>query len=254
VVFGENKVIPWKAFLPAEKMVSFFPMCGRFTLQISPEMLAQIFGLIETPSYPARYNIAPSQKVAVIRQTAGGQNRLDFLRWGLIPSWAEDASIGYKLINGRSETVHEKHSFRHAIRYRRCLIPASGLYEWLGEGNAKKPQYIRMKDDSPMIFAGLWENWKSPGKEVVETCTILTTAANSLIAPFHDRMPVILHPQEFNLWLDREVNYPEDLKPLYRPYPPELMETYPVSPLVNSPKFDSHDLIHPFQETPELFS
>jgi putative SOS response-associated peptidase YedK len=229
-------------------------MCGRFTLQIQPELLASFFGLIEMPAFPARFNIAPSQKVAVIRQNADGQNRLDFLRWGLIPSWAEDMSIGYKLINARSETVHERHSFRHAIRYRRCLIPTSGFYEWTGEGRSKKLLYISMKDGSPMVFAGLWESWKSPAKEVVETCAILTTSANSLVAPFHDRMPVILHPQEYNLWLDRETNDPEQLKPLYRLYPAELMGLHPVSPQVNSLKFDSPNLIQPYQETPGLFS
>lgn len=220
-------------------------MCGRFTLQIPPELLAEIFGLLDIPVFPARYNIAPSQKIAVIRQNGDGQNRLEFMRWGLIPSWAEDKSIGYKLINARSETVHEKHSFRHAIRYRRCLIPTSGFYEWLQEGKTRKPLYVRMKDSSPMVFAGLWESWKSPEKEVVESCTILTTTSNSLIAPLHERMPVILHPQEYNLWLDRETTDPEKLKPLYQSYPADLMEIWPVSQLVSSPRNDSPDCIKP---------
>ncbi len=171
-----------------------------------------------------------------------------FSAGGLIPSWAEDMTVGYKLINARSETVHERHSFRHAIRYRRCLIPTSGFYEWTGEGRCKKPLYISMKDGSPMVFAGLWESWKSPEKEVVETCVVLTTSANSLVAPFHDRMPVILHPQEYNAWLDRETNNPEQLKPLYRPYPAELMELHLVSPHVNSLKFDSPNLIEPYKD------
>ncbi len=172
-------------------------MCGRFTLQIPPEQLAEIFGLHEIPVFPPRYNIAPSQKVAVIRQNGDGQNRLDFLRWGLIPSWAEDMSIGYRMINGRSETVHEKHSFRHSIRFRRCIIPATGFYEWVADGKAKKPLYMRMKDGSPMMFAGLWESWKSPEKDVVETCTILTTSSNKLIAPLHDRMPVLCEDRNY---------------------------------------------------------
>jgi len=222
-------------------------MCGRFTLQISPEQLAEIFGLREIPVFPARYNIAPSQKIAVIRQNGDGQNRLDFMRWGLIPPWADDMSIGYKMINARSENVHEKHSFRHAIRYRRCLIPTSGFYEWLEEGKVKKPLYVHMKDGSPMVFAGLWESWKSPEKDVVESCTILTTTSNSLIAPLHERMPVILHPQEYNLWLDRETLDPEKLMQLYQPYPADLIEMWPVSQLVNSPKNDSPDLIKPFE-------
>lgn len=220
-------------------------MCGRFTLQISPEQLAEIFGLIEVPVYPARYNIAPSQKIAAIRQNGDGQNRLDFIRWGLIPPWADDMSIGFKMINARSETVHEKHSFRHAIRHRRCLIPTSGFFEWVEEGKTKKPLYVHMKDNSPMVFAGLWESWKSPEKEVVESCTILTTASNSLIAPLHERMPVILHPQEYNHWLDREITDPEKLKSLYQSYPADLMEMWPVSQQVNSPKIDSPELINP---------
>jgi len=223
-------------------------MCGRFTLQISPEQLAEIFGLIEIPVFPLRYNIAPSQKVAVIRQNGDGQNRLDFLRWGLIPAWIEDMSIGYKMINARSETVHDKHSFRHAIRYRRCIIPAIGFYEWVEEEKVKKPLYIRMRDGSPMMFAGLWESWKSPQKDVVESCTILTTASNKLIAPLHDRMPVILHQQEYNAWLDRDSTEAEKLKRLYQPYPSELMELYPVSPLVNSTKNEGPDLIKPMRE------
>lgn len=213
-------------------------MCGRFTLQIPPEQMAEIFGLLENPVYLARYNISPSQKIAVIRQTCDGQNRLDFLRWGLIPSWADDMAIGYKMINARSETLHEKHSFRHAIRYRRCLIPSSGFYEWLEEGSAKKPRYVHMKNGSPMVLAGLWESWKSPEKEIIESCAIITTTANSLVAPFHDRMPVILHPQEFNWWLNRETTDPEKLKQLYQPYPADLMEMWQVSPLVNSPRYD----------------
>jgi len=223
-------------------------MCGRFTLQIPPELLAEIFGLIEIPICPARYNIAPSQKVAVIRQNGEGQNRLDFLRWGLIPSWAEDISIGYKLINARSESVHEKHSFRHAIRYRRCLVPSSGFFEWLQEGKVKKPLYVRLKDGSPMVFAGLWESWKSPEGEVIGSCTILTTTSNKLIESLHDRMPVILHPQEYDVWLDREMTDPEKLNPLYKPYPAERMEMYPVSDLVNSPRNDTPDLIKPVSE------
>lgn len=220
-------------------------MCGRFTLQISPELLTKIFGLIEIPAFPARYNIAPSQQIAVTRQNGDGQNRLDFMRWGLIPPWADDMSIGFKLINARSETVDEKHSFRHAIRHRRCLIPASGFFEWVQEGKSKKPLYIRMKDDSLMVFAGLWESWKSPEKQVVESCTILTTSSNSLIAPLHERMPVILHPQEFNRWLDRETTDPEKLKSLYQSYPADLMDISEVSSAVNSPRNDSPDLILP---------
>jgi putative SOS response-associated peptidase YedK len=220
-------------------------MCGRFTLQIPPELLAEIFGLSDIPVYPHRYNIAPTQQVAVVRNDTDHHNRLDFLRWGLIPSWAKDPSIGSKLINARSETVHEKPAFRHSIKYRRCLIPASGFYEWRKEGNRKLPLYVRLKDNRPMVFAGLWESWKSPEGGIIESCTILTTSSNKLIESLHDRMPVILHSQEFNVWLDREATNPENLMKLYQPYPADLMEMYPVSLLVNSPRNDTPDLIKP---------
>jgi len=130
-------------------------MCGRFTLQISPELLAEIFGLVEIPVFPARYNIAPSQNIAVIRQNGDGQNRFDMLLWGLIPSWAKDKSVSNHMINARSETVAEKPSFRNAIKYRRCLAPSSGFFEWVQEGNAKKPLYVHLKDNPLMVFAGM---------------------------------------------------------------------------------------------------
>ena len=220
-------------------------MCGRFTLQISPELLAEIFGLSEMPVFPARYNIAPTQQVAVIRSTADGRNRLDFLRWGLIPSWAKDPSIGSRMINARCETVHEKPAFRHAIKFRRCIVVASGFFEWLQEESRKVPLYVHLKDSSPMCFAGLWDHWKSSEGETIESCTILTTSSNKLIAPLHDRMPVILHREEHRLWLNREVTDPEKLKQLYQAYPADLMEIYPVSPLVNSPRNDLPELIKP---------
>jgi putative SOS response-associated peptidase YedK len=224
-------------------------MCGRFTLQIPPELLAEIFGLAEIPVFQARYNIAPSQQVPVIRQTTDSHNSLDFLRWGLIPSWAKDKSIGNKMINARSETAAEKPAFRHAIKYRRCLIPSSGFYEWEVKGGKKVPLYVHLKDRSPMVFAGLWEHWKTAEGEVIESFAILTTSSNRLIAVLHDRMPVILHPEEYAIWLDRNVTEPEKLKSLYQPYPAELIEMYPVSSLVNSPKNDSEDLIQPVSET-----
>lgn len=223
-------------------------MCGRFTLQIPPELLAEIFGLIEIPTFPARYNIAPSQLVAVIRQNGDGQNRLDMLHWGLIPSWAKDKSIGNHMINARCETVAEKPAFRHAIKYRRCLVPSSGFFEWKQEGKVKKPLYVTLKDISPMVFAGLWESWKSPEGEVTESCTIITTSSNKLIESLHNRMPVILHHQEYDVWLDREISDPEKLKSLYKPYPPNLMEMYPVSPQVNSPKNEGPGLINPVKD------
>jgi len=222
-------------------------MCGRFTLQIPPELLAEIFSLAETPMFltSPRFNIAPTQAIPVVRQDADHQNRLDMLRWGLIPSWTKETKPGAPLINARSETIAEKPAFRHAIRCRRCLIPASGFFEWRREGTVKVPEYIRLKDGSPMVFAGIWDSWKAPDGATVESCAILTTASNTLVALLHDRQPVILHPGEYSQWLDRHVTDSEGLKGLYRPYPADLMEMYPVSIQVNSVKNDGPDLIEP---------
>jgi len=215
-------------------------MCGRFTLHDPSKILAETFSLRDTPAYPSRFNVAPSQEIAIIRQNAAGENTLDFLRWGLVPHWAKDKAIGYKMINARSETVHEKPAFRHAIRYNRCIIPASGFYDWQHIGAKKQPYYFHMADNSPMAFAGLWEQWKDPGAEnPLETFTILTTVANELVAPVHDRMPVILHPDNYGLWLNRDIHDPEQLRHLYRPFPTDLMSMYQVPDLVNNPKFDS---------------
>jgi len=221
-------------------------MCGRFTLHIPPELLAEIFGLTSTPFYPASYNVAPSQQVPVIRGMAdNGQRELALLRWGLVPSWARDPSIGSRMINARAETIQEKPAFRHAIRYRRCIVPASGFFEWQVEGGQKQPLYLRIRESSIMGLAGIWEEWKTPEAALLETFAILTTTSNRLIEPIHDRMPVILHPREYDLWLDREVTDPEKLKRLYHPYLSELLEICRVSDLVNSPRNNSPACIEP---------
>lgn len=156
-------------------------MCGRFTIDIPPALLASIFGLAEPPTVTPRYNVAPTQQLHVIRQYADGQNHLDPLRWGLIPAWTKERSSSNLMINARSETVTEKPAFKQSIRYRRCVVPSSGFYEWQQEGTVKTPWYIQLKDGSPMVFAGLWDSWKSPEGEVIESCTILTTASNCLV-------------------------------------------------------------------------
>lgn len=219
-------------------------MCGRFTLILPPEVLAEILGLAEVPRIEPRYNIAPSQQVPAIRTLADNEHReIAMLKWGLIPHWAKDTSLGHKMINARSESVHEKPAFRQPIRDHRCIIPSSGFFEWEEKGGKKYPLYVRLKDGSPMSFAGIWDHWKSPEGKIVESCSILTTSSNKLIEPLHDRMPVILHPHEYALWLDRAITDPEKLKSLYQPYPADLMEMWPVSTLVNSPRNDSPDCI-----------
>jgi putative SOS response-associated peptidase YedK len=219
-------------------------MCGRFTLHFPVELLAAIFGLPDLPSLVPRYNIAPTQPTAVVR-SSGITRKLDLLRWGLVPSWAKDISIGSRMINARSESLPDKPSFRNAVRFRRCIVPASGFYEWKPEGNQKVPYYIRLSDGMPMGLAGIWEAWKTPGGDALETFTILTTSANPLITPIHDRMPVILHPDTYGFWLDKAVNNPEELLSLYPPYPADLMTLYPVSTLVNSPRNDNPGCIEP---------
>ncbi|AGY60231.1 SOS response-associated peptidase [Gloeobacter kilaueensis] len=213
-------------------------MCGRFALYSSAEELAEAFALSELPPVAARYNIAPTQPVVAIRSDASGERRAVFLRWGLIPAWAKDPTIGNRLINARAETIAEKPAFRSAFKYRRCLIPASGFYEWQRTGNKKQPFYIHPHGDRPFAFAGLWEHWQEPGGSELETCTILTTAANQQTKAIHDRMPVILESQSYELWLDTSVQKPQVLLPLLVPYSAGQIEIYPVSTAVNNPAND----------------
>ena len=218
-------------------------MCGRFVIELSPGLVAGFFGLTEIPDLPTRYNVAPTQLVPAIREATDGTRRLSMMRWGLVPSWAKD--IGDGLINARSETVSEKPSFRQTVRRRRCIIPASGFYEWQKVEKLKVPYYLRMVDSSPMPFAGIWEAWCSPDGQVLESCAILTTSANAKVAPIHDRMPVILDPAGFSLWLDRQVYEVDKLAGLFVPYPADRLEAYRVTMLVNNPAYDDAECIEP---------
>jgi len=185
-----------------------------------------------------RYNVAPTQQVAVVR-SAGEHKTLVLMSWGLVPSWSEDTKIASHTINARSETVAEKPAFRHAIKYNRCIVPVSGFYEWKPVEHHKEPYYIEMANHAPMCLAGIWEKWNAPDHSVLETFSILTTTSNSLLAPIHDRMPVILHPGDFNLWLSKNMHDPQELERLYNPFPSEQMTVYQVPDLVNNPRFDS---------------
>jgi putative SOS response-associated peptidase YedK len=169
------------------------------------------------------------------------------LKWGLIPSWAKDPAIGNRLINARSETVAAKPSFRHAFRKQRCLIPTDGFYEWQKLDKKKQPFYIRMKDKQLFAFAGLWEHWEDTSGSAIETCTILTTDANDILTPIHDRMPVILPATDYKLWLDSGVSETDHLVPLFRPYPPKKMEAVPVGTIVNNPKMEDPRCITPIE-------
>ena len=220
-------------------------MCGRFTLTINPDELQQQFGLSQPP--PAqlvpRYNIAPSQAVAVIANNS--DRKLELFQWGLIPSWAKDPKIGNKMINARAETLAEKPSFRTALKRRRCLVVADGFYEWKKTGSGKTPMYIQLKDGQPFGFAGLWEAWQSPEDGLIKTCTIITTEPNALLADIHNRMPAILPRENYDRWLAPEELPADETLPLLRPYDASEMKAVPVSSRVNSPAVDSEELIEP---------
>jgi putative SOS response-associated peptidase YedK len=214
-------------------------MCGRFTLTVDGEALAEQLDLPVAPDIAPRYNIAPTQPVAAVRASIGsGQRELTYFHWGLIPSWAKDLKGGARMINARAETAAEKPAFRAALKYRRCLVPADGFYEWQKTDGKKQPIYLRMADGRPFAFAGLWEHWQSADGSEIESCTLLTTSPNELIRPVHDRMPVILHPDDYDLWLDPKMQTADRLQPLLQAYPAEEMTYYAVSTVVNNAQFD----------------
>lgn len=224
-------------------------MCGRFTLRTPLGKLIEQFQLESAPEQlPLRFNVAPTDSVLSLRDTAD-QRETVMLRWGLVPPWAKELSIGSRMINARSETVAEKPAFREAFRRRRCLVLADGYLEWKKVGSKKQPYHIRMQDHRPFAFAGLWERW-TRGDEPLETCTILTTDANSLSREVHDRMPVILQPNDYDLWLDPKFQQAEPLQRLLQPYPSDEMEMVMVSMRVNSVR---HDDAACLQEQRELF-
>jgi putative SOS response-associated peptidase YedK len=217
-------------------------MCGRFARKSDPRKLAKEFRVAEAPEAESSYNVAPTHNILAVRQNDDGRE-MTFLKWGLVPSWAKDASIGAKLINARAETVEEKPSFRDAFRRRRCIVPADGFYEWKREGDRKQPFFFRLKDERPFGFAGLWERWEGQDGQVINSCTIMTTEANGVLRPVHDRMPVILHPEDYEMWLEAGERERRLLKELMRPYPDEEMTGHPVSPAVNSTRGRGPELI-----------
>lgn len=226
-------------------------MCGRFSQSGKFEQIRNQCGVVEAPAdIKPRYNIAPAQPAQVIYNEERPQLKL--MRWGLIPSWAKDPSIGNKLINARAESLWEKPAFRNAVKKRRCIIPADGFYEWMKKGSFKQPLRIIVNDGEPFAMAGLWEQWQNDLGETINTFTIITTYANPLIEKIHDRMPVILQPEAYRIWLDTTLSDESLLKDLLKPYPPEKMRFYPVSRLVNNPDYDSPQCIAPIEEDPGL--
>jgi putative SOS response-associated peptidase YedK len=220
-------------------------MCGRFSLGATIR-IGQVFDLPDWPETPPRYNIAPSQAVpAVIQNRESGGREVRPFRWGLVPSWAKDPTIGNRLINARSETAASKPAFRTPLRDRRCLILADGFYEWKREGARKQPYYITLRDGAPFAFAGLWDHWAPADGQPLETCTILTTTPNAVLQPIHDRMPVILPPDAHTVWLDPTLRDVARVQALLTPYPADAMIAYPVSPRVNNPAYDAPECIAP---------
>jgi putative SOS response-associated peptidase YedK len=220
-------------------------MCGRFAQTAPIGELVNIFEVTGSLPLQPKYNIAPSQDVVVVR-AAGRQRQLALLRWGLVPGWAKDISIGYKTFNARCETVHAKPAFKAAFKSRRCLIPASGFYEWDKLGKSRQPFFISRCDGRPLALAGLWEAWANRQTgEVLESCTILTTSANKSVSRIHERMPVILEPDECGLWLDHTVRHSEDLTVLFSPAGEDILQMIPVSTYVNKTGHEGPDCIAP---------
>lgn len=208
-------------------------MCGRFALNENPRKFAEHFHLPGDPELSSSWNIAPSLQIYTLTDDTEGHRHLNKMRWGLIPSWAKDATIGNKLANARGETVAEKPSFRSAFKSRRCLIPASGFYEWKTVNGVKYPWYISLKSGDPMAFAGLWETWHPKEGETIESCCIITTDANSLMEPIHDRMPIILDQDQWGTWLSPQIKQPDKLLPLIHPHDSNSMQAWPVTRELN---------------------
>ena len=223
-------------------------MCGRFNLRTNVADLMDMFSLVPATGFAVsrvepRFNIAPTQPVLAVR-LQDESRQLSYLQWGLIPFWSKDPNSGRKMINARAETVRSKPSFRSAFRSRRCLILADGFYEWktLAEGG-KQPYHIQMRDGSPFAFAGLWEQWVGNSGETIESCSIITTTPNELLSEIHDRMPVILKPEDFGQWIEPEVSDPQLIENLLQPYDAEAMLAYRVSTLVNNPRNETPDCL-----------
>lgn len=227
-------------------------MCGRFTLRAPGETVAREFGLDETPSLRPRFNIAPGQDIPVVRRREDGAAPiLEPRRWGLVPPWAKDPKIGNRMINARGETLADKPAFRRALRRQRCLVPADGFYEWQTRTGGKQPYFIERPDANLFAIAGLWERWKGPEDEIIESCTLITTQANEVLAAIHPRMPVVLAARDYALWLDPRVDDPEPILPLLHPSPSEFFAAHPVGGHVNRPKNDDPECVRPVAALPD---
>jgi len=229
-------------------------VCGRFTLSTPPTEIADHFGLDEVPELEAHFNVAPGQSIATVSVSGEGiRPVLSLRRWGLVPSWAVDSKIGNRLINARAETVAEKPSFRSALRRRRCLVPADGFYEWAGSKGSKQAYFIGLQGRALFAFAGLWERWTDPGGEVLESCSLLTTAAAERLRALHDRMPVIVDPADYGLWMDPEVKEPALVSPVIDRNLGGALQFYPISQHVNDVRHDDPRCLEASADQPEFF-
>lgn len=218
-------------------------MCGRFTLFSDAEVIQNEFSLIHTPLLEPRYNIAPGSEIMAV--TMHGNHHFDaqFFRWGLIPSWAKDEKLAFSLLNARSETIDKKPAFKRAFHSRRCLVVADGYYEWHRENGAKQPYYFRRRDSSLFAMAAIWEYWRDPSGEMIHSCCLITTSANDLMRPVHERMPAIIHRQDYAAWLDIESYDPVELKSLLLPDTSDAFEMHPVSTKMNNARYQGSDAI-----------
>jgi putative SOS response-associated peptidase YedK len=219
-------------------------MCGRYAITSAPEAIRRLFGYVEQPNFPPRYNVAPTQPIPIVR-LVDGKRRFALVRWGLIPSWVKDPKAFALLINARGESVNDKPAFRNAMKYRRCLIPADGFYDWQRQGNGRRPFYVSRKGGGPFAFAGLWETWRGPNGEEMETAAIVTTTASRSVAHIHERMPVMLEPEAFDLWLDCAKVDAQTASTLIAPVPDERLQLHEVSAAVNAVANDDASLIAP---------
>jgi putative SOS response-associated peptidase YedK len=221
-------------------------MCGRYSITTAPEALRRLFKFLNPPpNLPPRYNAAPTQDLPVVRLDKQGGRELALMRWGLVPYWSKGPGHGYSMINARAETVAGKPSFQGALERRRCLVPADGFFEWRKEGRARLPYYITLRNEDPFAFAGLWERWKSPAGEKLDSFTIIVTDANAAIAPIHDRMPVILDAAGADLWLEGKPEQHDDIVALMKPLPADAVALRRVSQRVNSPDNDDPACLAP---------
>jgi putative SOS response-associated peptidase YedK len=220
-------------------------MCGRFTLIAPGELIADEFGLAAVPTVAPRYNIAPTQPVAAIRIDNAEERELTYFHWGLIPFWATDIKMASRMINARSETVAEKPAYRAAFKRRRCLVPASGFYEWKKVNGGKQPVYIHPVNKEVMAIAGIWEQWHSDDGSEIESVSLLTTSPNERIKDIHNRMPVIIEQPDYSTWLDPSLEKGDVLFHLMRPIGSDFLDSYPVSTLVNNPRNDVAEVLEP---------